>query len=63
MEIYTEFGAEARKVMLLNGITMTALASELGITVSYMSDILKGNRAGEKHKVKIAEILGIEKAG
>lgn len=61
MQHYTDFGAEARKIMLQKGITMTVVAKELGITVSYLSDILKGNRAGVRHKDRIAEILGMPK--
>lgn len=57
---YSDFGIEARAIMLRKNITMTALAKELGITVSYVSDIFRGNRNGNKYKKKIAEILEME---
>lgn len=60
MTNYTEFGAEARKLMLLKGITVTQLAKELGISTNYVSDIFKGARSGRKYKNRIAEILGME---
>ncbi|OEH53022.1 DNA-binding protein [Oceanobacillus sp. E9] len=60
MTNYTEFGAEARKLMLKKSITLTSLAKELGISVTYVSEILKGTRAGDKYRNKIAEIIGME---
>lgn len=59
MSNYTEFGAEARKIMLLKGITMTELANELGISTNYVSEIFKGTRNGTKYKERIAEFLGM----
>lgn len=59
---YTEFGAEARKIMLQKNITLTSLAQELGISVTYVSEILKGTRSGEKYKKQIAEIIGLEES-
>jgi len=60
MPKYTEFGAEARKVMLLKGMTMTELAKELGISTNYVSDIFKGARAGTKYLGRVSEILEME---
>lgn len=60
MQNYTEFGAEARKIMLQKNIKMTYVAKEIGVSVSYVSDILKGARAGEKQKPLIAKMLGME---
>lgn len=60
MQQYSEFGAEARKRMLQKGITMTEIANELGITKSYLSEILKGTRRGKKQKPVIAKMLGME---
>lgn len=62
MSNYTEFGAEARKIMLQKNITLTSLAQELGISVTYVSEILKGTRSGEKYKKQIAEIIGLEES-
>ncbi|MEB5452826.1 helix-turn-helix domain-containing protein [Virgibacillus pantothenticus] len=57
---YSEFGAEARKIMLLKGISMSQLAEDLGISIYYLSEILKGTRPGKKYKVEIAKILEME---
>lgn len=57
---YTNFGLEAKKVMLEKGITMTALAKEIDISLAYLSDILTGRRKGGNYKEIIAEKLGIE---
>ncbi|KGE20035.1 helix-turn-helix domain-containing protein [Paenibacillus wynnii] len=60
MQYYTEFGAEARKVMLQKSIKMKDVAQELGVSVTYVSEIFKGTRPGEKQKPRIAEMLGLE---
>lgn len=60
MQHYTEFGAEARKIMLQKNIKMVDLANELGVSVTYVSEIFKGTRKGEKYKRRIAEMLGME---
>ena len=60
MQHYTEFGAEARKIMLQKNIKMVDLARELGVSVTYVSEIFKGTRRGEKYKSRIAELLGME---
>lgn len=60
MQHYTDFGAEARKIMLQKGITLTDIAEKLNVSTPYVSDILKGARKGEKQKPLIAKILGME---
>lgn len=60
MQYYSEFGLKARTIMLQKKITMTALAKELGVSVTYISDILRGVRDVEKRREQIAEILGIK---
>lgn len=57
---YTEFGAEARKIMLIKNMKMKDVAKELGVSTSYVSEILRGTRAGEKYKPRIAEMLGMK---
>jgi len=57
---YTEFGLEARKIMLLKNIKMTDIAKQLGISVTYVGEIFKGTRPGDKYKPLIAEMLGME---
>ncbi|WP_054939035.1 helix-turn-helix domain-containing protein [Paenibacillus ihuae] len=60
MSFYTEFGAEARKIMFQKNIKMKDVAQELGVSVTYVSEIFKGTRPGEKQKPRIAEMLGLE---
>ncbi|AWC31836.1 MULTISPECIES: helix-turn-helix domain-containing protein [Bacillus] len=57
---YSSFGIKVRTALLERELTITSLASELGISVSYLSDILKGSRKGKKQKKRIADTLGIE---
>ena len=59
MSNYSNYGAKARKIMLKKGITITALAQQIGISASYMSEILKGTRTGKKYISRINEILEI----
>lgn len=60
MNGYSEFGAEARKIMLQKNIKMKDVAEKLGVSVTYVSEIFKGTRAGEKQKPLIAEMLGMK---
>ncbi|WP_110933291.1 helix-turn-helix domain-containing protein [Paenibacillus bouchesdurhonensis] len=59
MAHYTKFGVEARKIMLERNIKMKDVAQEIGVSVSYVSDIFKGARYGEKQKPMIAKMLGM----
>lgn len=58
--LYTIFGIEAKKIMIERGMTMTALAKELEISNSYLTEIFKGTRKGAKQKDRIAKVLGME---
>lgn len=60
MQTYSDFGAEARKIMLQKDITLTSIAKELDVSVTYVSEILKGTRSGGEFKNRIAEMLGME---
>ncbi|SCW41101.1 Helix-turn-helix [Paenibacillus tianmuensis] len=60
MPHYTEFGAEARKIMFQKNIKMKDVAQELGVSVTYVSEIFKGTRPGEKQKPLIAKMLEME---
>lgn len=39
----SEFEKQVRHALIDRDMTMTDLANELGITISYVSDLLKGN--------------------
>ncbi|MEI7027127.1 helix-turn-helix domain-containing protein [Paenibacillus sp. y28] len=60
MTHYTEFGLKARTIMLQKNIKMKELAAELGVSVTYVSEIFKGTREGVKQKPVIAQILEME---
>ncbi|WP_138751882.1 helix-turn-helix domain-containing protein [Paenibacillus sinopodophylli] len=60
MANYTEFGAEARKIMLQKNIKMKDVAKEVGVSVTYVSEIFKGTRPGKNQKPIIAKMLGLE---
>lgn len=60
MQNYSEFGLKARTIMLQKGIKSSALAKELGVSCSYIADILRGSRSGNGRKEQIAKILGMD---
>ncbi|WP_352526152.1 helix-turn-helix domain-containing protein [Heyndrickxia oleronia] len=53
-----QFHINVQTALILKEMTMTEVAKKLGISVSYLSDIVKGNRKGEKYKKQISELLG-----
>ncbi|MBG9737293.1 DNA-binding protein [Paenibacillus alvei] len=46
--------------MLQKNIKMVHIARELGVSVTYISEIFKGTRKGKKQRPAIAKILGME---
>lgn len=56
---YSEFGLKVRGWLLENQKTITWLADQMGISVSYVSDILKGSRKSEKRIDEIKKIIGM----
>lgn len=54
-----DFEMKVKKELRKQGKTITTLAKELGISVAYCSDVIKGNRQGIKVKEKMKEILKI----
>ncbi len=63
MQHYTEFGAEARKIMLQKNIKLVDIAKELSVSPTYVSEIFKGTRNGKKQKPLIAKMLGMVNHG
>ena len=55
----SEFEKTVRKVLIDRDMKLTNLADALGISVSYLYDILNENRKAEHQKKKIIEILEI----
>ncbi|NLY20706.1 MAG: helix-turn-helix transcriptional regulator [Tissierellia bacterium] len=60
MDNKIEFEVEVKEAMLRKGITMTDIANELGVSVGYVSDIVKGNRKPEHYRKEISAILGLK---
>ena len=54
-----DFEMKVKKELRKQGKTITILAKELGISVAYCSDVIRGNRQGIKVKEKIKEVLKI----
>ncbi len=54
---YSAFGLEVRKILIFQGKSMTKFAKELGISCTYLSEILRGTRESEKYKQKIIQAL------
>ncbi|MGI2748393.1 helix-turn-helix domain-containing protein [Bacillus cytotoxicus] len=52
-----QFRVKVQTALVLKETTLTELAKRMGISVSYLSDIVRGHREGKKYKAKIAELL------
>ena len=57
----SDFEKQVRHALIDHNLTMKELAEELGITVSYLYDIVTGARKAEHQKDRIREFLSIEK--
>lgn len=57
------FEKQVRHALIDRNMNMKDLAEELGITVSYLYDIMTGARKAEHQKQRIREFLDIEQDG
>ncbi len=55
----SEFEKQVRHALIDRDMTMTDLANELGITISYVSDLLKSKRTNQEQLQRIKEFLEI----
>ena len=55
----SEFEKQVRHALIDSDMTMTDLANELGISVSYVSDLLKKKRENQEQLQRIKDFLGI----
>ena len=55
----SEFEKAVRHALIDRDMTMTDLANELGISVSYVSDLLKKKRENQEQLQRIKDFLGI----
>ena len=59
VKIMSEFEKQVRHALIDRDMTMTDLANELGISVSYVSDLLKKKRENQEQLQRIKDFLGI----
>ena len=55
----SDFEKEVRKTLIDRGMSMSDLASELGVSASYVYDILSGRRDATDTRQKIVDFLGL----
>ena len=55
-----EFEKAVRKALIDKEMKLTDLANAIGISLTYLYDILAGNRKAEHQKKKIIEILKLQ---
>ena len=55
-----EFEKAVRKALIDKDMKLTDLAEAIGISLTYLYDILAGNRKAEHQKKKIIEILELQ---
>ncbi|MFR8718608.1 MAG: helix-turn-helix domain-containing protein [Coprococcus comes] len=55
----SEFEKQVRHALIDRDMTMTDLANELGITISYVSDLLKGKRTNQEQLQRIKEKIKV----
>lgn len=58
----SEFEKEVKKALIDKDMTMGDLAKILGITLSYVSDLIKGKRTNKEQIQKIRDVLDIPKS-
>lgn len=56
----SEFEKQVRHALIEKEMTVSDLARELGLSVSYVHDILTGKRKGEKQVERIKKFLSID---
>ncbi|KEI09316.1 hypothetical protein Z957_05300 [Clostridium sp. K25] len=53
----TSFGVEVKKKLIELDMTQRELSRQIGINENYLTDILRGRRAGTKYREKIIKKL------
>ena len=56
----SDFEKQVRIALIQQDKTLTSLAEDLGISVSYLYEILKGTRKSEEQKTRIMNLLGLD---
>lgn len=60
MREISNFELKVKSELIKKRLTMTELAQEIGISLPYCSDVIRGNRSAKHIKEKICEILKIK---
>lgn len=55
-----DFEKAVRKTLIDKDMTLSDLAAALGISLSYLYDILKSTRKADRQRKRITEVLGLE---
>lgn len=58
-----EFEKQVKKALIDRDMTMTDLAKALGITISYVSDLIKNKRKNQTQIARIKDFLNLSDAG
>lgn len=56
----SDFEKQVRISLIQQGKTLSGLATELGISVSYLYEIIKGTRKADEQKQRIKNLLGLD---
>lgn len=56
----TSFGIEVKKKLIELDMTQREFSKQIGINENYLTDILKGRRAGTKYRSKIIKKLQLK---
>lgn len=56
----SEFEKQVRIALIQQDKTLTGFAEELGISVSYLYEIIRGTRNAEEKKKQIKTLLGLD---
>lgn len=57
----SDFEKQVRIALIQQEKTMTGLADDLGISVSYLYEIIRGTRKAEEQKQRIRTLLELDK--
>lgn len=60
MREVSNFEITVKSKLLKKGLTITEIAQQIGISIPYCSDIIRGNRDAQHIRKKICEILEIK---
>jgi transcriptional regulator with XRE-family HTH domain len=60
VNLMSDFEKQVRIALIQQEKTLTNLATEMGISVSYLYELLKGTRTAEDQKQKIKNLLGLD---